>query len=448
MAASAPELQREALGALRDGRFGDAERHYRALLAAHPHPAFLANLGLALVAQYRDAEAVPLFERAIAARPAELNPRVALSNALLHCGRPQEALAACDAALALQPGHRDARHNRAVALRALARNAEAADELAALLAEDPADADAEFNLALAELMLGRYETAWRRYEARWRGQPPQPPLPVSPVPVCSPGQSLANRAVLVQSEQGLGDTLQFLRFVDAARAACARLDLQVEESLLGLVRRRWPMLNVQRLGDAPLAGIELRVPLLSLPLALGIGDPGPAEPYLTPAAEHVERWRHRLPAGERRVGVAWRGNPAKRHDPMRSMRLADLEDWIAAARERGVQVVALQRDVDEPERERLAREPRVVVPGLELRDFDDTAAVMALCEQVVSVDTSVAHLAGALGRPTVVALQFASDWRWGIDRADGSTYTSVRTRRQPVPGDWHSVVRQLIESLP
>ena len=448
MALATADLQQQAVEALRAGRFAEAEGHYRRLLAAHRHPAFLNNLGLVLVAQHRDAEAVPCFQDALAARPDDANARVALSNALLHCGRAAEALAACDALLQRSPGHRDARHNRAVALRALARNAEAAEVLEALLAEDPDDGDAEFNLALAELMLGRYQRAWRHYEARWRGRSPQPPLPAVPLPLWREGESLAGRAVLVQAEQGLGDTLQFVRLLDAACAACARVDVQVPDTLLGLVRRRWPSLRVQPLGAMPQPGLEIRIALMSLPLALGIGDPGSAQPYLAACEERMREWRSRLPAAGRRVAVAWRGNPAKRHDPMRSMPLDALAPWLAAARERGLSVVALQRDADERERARLAGEPHVVVPGEGLRDFDDTAAVMALCDQVVSVDTSVIHLAGALGRPAVVALHYASDWRWGIDRPDGATYRSVRAVRQPAPGAWHAVVQTLIERLP
>lgn len=435
--------QQAALSALREGRLEEAEHAYRALLANHPHPAFLNNLALVLVRQRRDAEAVPLLEQAIAARPGDVNARVALSNALLGCDRAAAALEACEAILAIDPRQRDALHNRAVALRALARNDEAARAMETLLREDPADADAEFNLALAQLMLERYDTAWAHYEARWRGLRPQPPLPQAAAPLWMPGESLAGRAVLVQSEQGLGDVLQFLRFIPAAVKTCRRVALQVPEPLVALARRSFPGVEVAPAGSFAQAAFDVRLGLLSLPLALGLTRVGGAEAYLQADPARVEAWRARLPA-TRMVAVAWRGNPWARHDARRSMPLEALEPWLRAMAQQGLHVIALQKDIDDRERRLLAAFPNVTVPGEALGDFDDTAACMMLAGHVACVDTSVIHLAGALGRPATVLLQFASDWRWGIDRPAGATYRSVRTLRQPRPGDWTSVVRALI----
>src|SRR5262249_31321149 len=151
-------------------------------------------------------------EQSLAKRPGDSNVRLALSNALIHCNRAFEALACCEDLLAADPTSRDARHNNAVAPRELNRQAAAARTLARLLADDPSDADAEFNLALAELMLERYATGWIHYEARWRGSAAEVPLPESDTPVWRPGESLGGRTVLVQAEQGIGDSLQFLRF--------------------------------------------------------------------------------------------------------------------------------------------------------------------------------------------------------------------------------------------
>ena len=445
----ARELQQRALQALRLGRLAEAERCYRDLLAVYPHPGVLHNLGLVLVGLRRDAEAVPLFEQALAARPADANARLALSNALLHCNRPHEALARCDEVLAADPASRDVRHNRAVALRALNRHGEAAAELQVLLAEDPSDGDVEFNLALAELMLQRYASAWIHYEARWRGAAAQPPLPRSATPLWQPGESLAGRVVLVQAEQGLGDSLQFLRLVPRLDEVCARVDLHVQTELTAILRRQWRTRRIDALGAIPEADVERRIALLSLPLALEMKDPGPGTPYLQADAARIEQWRRRLqPRSAGRVGMAWRGNPGKRHDPQRSMPVEVLRPWLEAAAAKGCSVVALQRDASAPEREWLAQFRHVEVPGMHLQDFEDTAAVMALADQVVSVDTSVIHLAGALGRPAIALLRFSSDWRWGIDRPDGSVYRGIRALRQPAPGHWDPVVLALIKLLP
>jgi tetratricopeptide (TPR) repeat protein len=439
------ELQRRAVAALRAGALPEAERCYRALLAVYPHPGVLHNLGLVLVRQRRDAEAVPLFERSLAAR-FDPNVALALSNALLHCNRPLDALACCDEALAVEPAYRDARLNKAVALRELNRHEDAAFVLHALLAEEPSDADAEFNLALAELMLERYASAWHHYEARWRGSDARAPLPDSPVPVWRPGESLADRAVLVQAEQGFGDTLQFLSLIPTLEARCARVDVQLQPELVVLFRRQWPARLVDALGAPPAADVATRIGLLSLPLALAIDRLDPIAAYVRADPERVGLWRGKLRPCARRIGIAWRGNPVKRHDPHRSIPVEALRPWLEALAIKSVAVVALQRDASAAEREWLSGFAHVEVLGETLRDFDDTAAVMTLCDGIVSVDTSLIHLAGALGRPAVALLKFSSDWRWGIDRRDGSTYQSVRTLRQGVIGDWSQVVRALVET--
>ena len=440
------DAQQAALAAMQAGRHDEAERLYRELLAVFPHPGFMNNLGLVLVAQHRDAEAIPFFQRAIAARPDDTRARIALSNALIHCGRADEALALCNELLLMAPFDRDARHNRAVALRALARNEEAALAMEKLLAEDPDDADAELNLAFAELMLERYGRAWHRYEARWRGASPQAPLPDCDVPLWTPGESLDGRAVLVQSEQGYGDVIQFLRFVAPLLAIARRVELHVPQALHRLVEGSFPGADVKVLGSAPDPGLELRLGICSLPLALGIGRPDGAEAYLRPEADRVAHWRERIPAGS--MAIAWRGNRAARHDARRSLPIEALDPWLVATARRNLPVLVLQRDVDDAERRHLSAFPHVAIPGESLADFGDTAACMMMSQHVAAVDTSVLHLAGALGRPATGLLHFASDWRWGIDRPAGSTYRSVRTLRQPSPGDWKPLVRALIESLP
>ena len=440
------DAQQAALAAMQAGRHEEAERLYRELLAVFPHPGFMNNLGLVLVAQQRDAEAIPLFQRAIAARPDDTRARIALSNALIHCGRADEALALCNELLLMAPFDRDARHNRAVALRALARNEEAAIAMEKLLAEDPDDADAELNLAFAELMLERYDRAWHRYEARWRGAGAQRPLPAYDMPLWQPGESLEGRAVLVQPEQGYGDVIQFLRFVGPLLAVARRVELHVPQGLLALVEASFAGADVKAAGSEPARGLETRLGICSLPLALGVRHPGPADAYLHADPDRVAKWRERMPPMS--FAIAWRGNRSARHDKRRSMPVEALEPFLVATARRHLPVAVLQRDVDEAERGYLAAFPHVAFPGESFADFGDTAGCMMLAQHVVAVDTSVLHLAGALGRPATGLLQFASDWRWGIDRPAGSTYRSVRTLRQPTPGDWKPVVRALTESLP
>jgi len=445
---SAQRLQAQAIAALRAGKLADAERCYRDLLSIYPHPGVLHNLGLVLVRLRRETEAVPLFRRSLDMRW-DSNVALALSNALIQSDRAPEALACCEDVLSADPSNRDAGHNKAVALRELNRHDEAAAMLEALLRDDPSDADAEFNLSLAELMLERYETAWHHYEARWRGADARKPLPDSEIPLWKHGEPLARRAVLVQAEQGLGDTLQFLSLVPRLDTLCARVDLQLQPELLEVFRRCWPERRIEAIGAPPDAAIETRIALMSAPLALGIRRLDPIRAYLHADPARIETWRGRLSARTgARVALAWRGNPKQRHDPRRSIPLVALQPWIEAVARSDVAVVALQRDASPDERAWLARFSHVKVPGEALSDFDDTAAVMALCDRVVSVDTALIHLAGVLGRPAIALLKFSSDWRWGIDRPDGATYETVRTLRQPAAGDWDGVIRALVDALP
>lgn len=449
--ASVSQMQGRAVAAHQAGRLEEAESCYRELLALQEgHPGLLNNLGLILVAQRRYAEAVPLFERSLAARPRDPKVLVALSNALNFCNRPSDAIARCEEILANDPRHVDARHNKAVALRALNRHREAIAELNALLALDPADADAEYNLALSELVTGDYASGWRHYEARWRGSRPQPVAPLAGIVDWRPGDELRGRTFLVQAEQGLGDTLQFIRFVPSLAMRCADVHVQVQDALVEFVRRQLPRHRVDGLGQA-LSGEspQAKIALLSLPLALQLNDESSwsqGGAYLHADRERIAAWRSRLAVGRLRVGIAWRGSPGHRHDHNRSLAVETLEPWLEAMGAAGASVFALQKDVTARERDWLGRFPHVHVLAAELADFDATAAVVALLDHVVAVDTAVAHLAGAMARPSTVLLPFSPDWRWRLDRDTSSFYPGMRLIRQRAIADWSAPIEQLVAS--
>jgi len=450
--ASPQELQQEAVAAFRSGRLDEAEDRYRRLVSVARHPGLLVNLGMVIAARNRPAEAVPLFEESLLRRPGDLNARVALASALVFCDRPAEALARCDEALALDPSHVDARHNRAVALGALDRNAEAIAVLRSLLSEDPGDADAEFRLGVNELLLRDFANGWRHYEARWRGARAHPPMPLDAYALWRPGDDVRARALLAMAEQGLGDALHFMRWIPRLASVASRVELQVQPGLAGFVRRQLPDVAVGILGAQPvIAAPELRLPLMSLPLALGLGDDSDAAAgtYLHAETARVAAWRERLGAWDGpRIAFVWRGSPTLRRDALRSIALESLQPWLAAASAGGVQLLSLQRDATPSERECLRRVPHLVDAGPDLADFDDTAAVMAIADHVVSVVTAAIHLAGGMSRPATLLLQFAPDFRWGLASGRARLYPSVRLLRQPAPGDWAPAVRSLIEALP
>jgi tetratricopeptide (TPR) repeat protein len=445
--ASVDELQARGAAALEAGRLEEAEACYRELLALQQHPGLLNNLGLVLVAQRRYAEAVPLFESSLAARGRAPNVLVALANALNFCNRPEEAIRRCEEVLAIDARHADARHNKAVALRALNRHREAIAELKALLALDPNDADAEYNLALSELVSGDYAAGWRHYEARWRGPRAHPPAPLAGIPAWRPGDDLRGRSVLVQAEQGLGDTLQFIRFIPSLARRCASVRVQVQDALVELVRRRLPDYRVDALGTTLPGEIpQARIALLSLPLALGLEDESAwsqGGAYLRADPARVAEWRTRLAGDRLRVGFAWRGSPGHRHDHNRSVAVETLQPWIEAMGAAGVELLALQKDASARERDWLGRFAHVRVLADELADFDATAAVVALLDRVVAVDTALAHLAGGMGRPTTVLLPFSPDWRWRLDRDSSALYPGMQLIRQRTIGDWNPVIDEL-----
>ncbi len=444
------DLQARAIAARNAGRLNEAEACYRRLDQMLPrHPGLLNNLGLILVAQRRYAEAVALFEQSLESRPHHVNTLVALANALTFSGRPEEAIARCAEILAIDPTHIDARHNKAVALRALDRHREAIAELVALLAQDPTDADAEFNLALSSFAVGDYASATSHYEARWRGTRAQAPLADSAAPLWRPGEDLRDMRVLVQAEQGLGDTLLFARFVPRLALRCAEVRLQVQAPLVDFLRRVLSPVHVGALGEEASGAIpQRRIALLSLPLALQLvqeADWTCADAYLHADPARCAAWRSRLPRAGLRVGVTWRGSPNNRNDHNRSLPVRALAPWLDATRAAGVVVMALQKDATGAERDWLRRYSHVHLLADALADFDDTAAVLESLDHFVSVDTAVAHLAGGMARPVTVLSAFAPDWRWRADGGRCILYPAVRMLRQRAIGDWSNVMRELIE---
>ncbi len=431
-------LAERALAAQQAGRLDEADACYRRLVAeGSQHPGVLNNLALVQVQMHRHGEAVTLFEQSLALRPGHPNTLVALANALTLANRPAEAIARCEEALRIDPASADACHDKAVALRALNRHREAIGELAALLARDPGDADAEYNLALSELVLGDFTPGWRHYEARWRGRRPQPPPPLAHIPAWKPGMALDGQCLLVQAEQGLGDTLQFVRFLAALDGVA---ELQVQEPLVAFLQHQHLRPRVGPLGEAHESPAPtLRIALMSLPLALGLETPAALcapRAYLG-ATEPAPR------QGGRRVGLAWRGRPTHQNDHNRSIPVELFAPWLEAQAAAGATVLALQKGVTEDERHFLARFDHVHVDEEALRDFDATACAVAALDEVLCVDTSVAHLAGALGCATTVLLPFAPDWRWGLAGEETTLYPRMRLARQPAIGAWTETIERL-----
>jgi tetratricopeptide (TPR) repeat protein len=426
------------------GRPTEALACFGKLLKLAPgHPEALANRGVALAALGEHDAALVDFDTVIRSAP---NPLVVYNRglALASLGRSAEAVAAYDQVLAMVPNHVAARSSRGVALQALNRHAEAIESFERALALAPDYADAHFNRSLALLATGDYARGQSEYEWRWKRSGAAPPRQVRPLWLGE--ASLADKTILLHAEQGLGDTIMFARYVGAIARTGAKVVLEVHPELKSLIARLAGTATVIGRGE-PRPAHDFHCPLGSLPLALKTRpDSVPQEiPYVAADPERVTRWRERLSAhGAPRVGIAWAGNVAHANDRNRSLPLDKLASLLARE---GARLVSLQRDLRAGDAERLAGAP-VLHLGPELADFDDTAAVLAQCDLVISVDTSVAHLAGALGRPLWVLLPFSADWRWTAGGERCPWYPSARLYRQPLPGDWDSVIAGVVRDLP
>jgi tetratricopeptide (TPR) repeat protein len=436
-----------ALGAL--GRLEEAAADHARATALAPGlaPAHF-NLAGALRSLGRLEEALQSYDRALALqpRPDAHTDRGAVLEAL---GRLDEAVAAYDRALALAPGQLAAWFNRGNALKKLKRLAPAIASYERAIALAPDFAMAHYNLAVCLLLEERFERGLAEYE--WRKRAPDfSDNRVLPGPALSPGDDLQGKTLFIYPELFLGDVIQFGRYARLAEQRGAKVVLAAPAALHALLRTLGPGIELVA-RDAEPAGFDYHCALLSLPLAFGTTpETIPAEvPYLRADPARAQTWRRRLGGDGFKVGVCWQGSTQAYAAPMqRSFPLAELR---GIARIPGLRLISLQKRDGLDQLEALPAGMAVETLG---EDFDagpdaflDAAAVMASCDLVISADTATAHLAGALGVPTWIALPFVPDWRWLLDRSDSPWYPSVRLFRQGSQGDWAGVFADMAAAL-
>jgi hypothetical protein len=301
-------------------------------------------------------------------------------------------------------------------------------------------------MAHALLMLGDYRRGFEEYEARWLRTNMPPRRRSFGKPLWLGEFSPQRKTLLLHAEQGLGDTIQFVRFAPLLARMGAKVVLEVYPELATLLGRIEGVAAVVE-RDAALPAFDLHCPMGSLPLAFRTEATAiPAEiPYLKASDERIAQWGPRLAKLKApRVAIAWSGNAKQANNPSRSIALARLAALFAYDQ---ASFISIQHELRPQDAVTLAGIPRITHIGEELRDFDDTAAVLSLVDLVISVDTSVAHLAGAMGRPTWIFLAFSPDWRWQLERADSPWYPTARLYRQSVPGDWDSVIARVRDDL-
>jgi tetratricopeptide (TPR) repeat protein len=426
---------------LESERYKEAEARFDQLLALRPDDAD-ALLGRAnsILGQHRHADALQAYDEVIAVAPQAALAHLNRGNAQLDLGGLEPALESFREALRVRPGYVEALVNIGSVLQRLNRYLEACTAYEQAIALDPGMAAAHWNLGLSRLVTGELEAGWAEAEWRWQALRREPLRTGQPQWT---GEPLQGKTLLVYSEQGLGDTLQFCRYVPQLVAQGARVLLRVQAPLQRLLRTL-PASCMLLTESDPLPAHGYQCALLSLPLGFrtSLQTIPQAVPYLSSQPQLVERWRALLGPGEGlRVGLAWSGNPTHVNDRNRSLPLDDLPLSMP-----GVRFISLQKDVRDADRAALQRSG-IAQYGELLTDFEQTAALVECLDLVITVDTSVAHLAGALGKAAWVLLPFAPDWRWLLERTDSPWYPSARLFRQPALGDWGSVHAAVREAL-
>jgi tetratricopeptide (TPR) repeat protein len=446
--ASAPTPETLAARGMQAHQRGDlaaAERDYRAALATAPeHPAALHYLGVIHYQHNRYAEALPLLERAVALVPEEPEFHNNLGLTLAAVDRTDEAIAQYRQALARKPDLTTAWNNLGLALQAANRVQDAIDAFRQSLRLAPDFAQAHWNLSLALLMAGDYAEGWREYE--WRHREATFGAAVTSTAPRWQGEDLAGRTLLLSTEQGMGDALQFIRFAAPLAQAGARIILRAPDVQAPLLATAPGVAAVVRTADA-LPPHDFQLPLLSVAGVLHTDESNipAAVPYLSVSREHAAEVASAMAVAEGtlRVGLSWAGNRQQANDRRRSCPLAVLAPLLELP---DIAWFSLQKGDGE---DQIAGVPAAArIRQLDARnDFARKAALIAGLDLVISVCTSNAHLAGALGRPLWVLLAFAPDWRWGLDRSDSPWYPTAHLFRQPAPGDWASVVAEVRAAL-
>ena len=431
-----------ALGELQRGQ--EAETCYRqALQLKNDVPEIHQNLANLVRDRGELNEAVGLYERALMLRPDYAKAHVNLGVALMALGEISAAVEHLRRGVEIEPDFAEAFNSLGAAISVLRRFDEAHAHYEHAIELKPDYADAHWNQSLLWLLQGDFERGWPAYEWRWRC-PRTMPRPSFIEPVWD-GSSLEGRTILLYSEQGLGDMLHFVRYAPIVKGFGGRVIVQCQRSLLPLFASCPGIDQLVAQGEPP-SKFDVQAALMSLPLILGTrGDNIPADvPYLVGDPVLVEHWRRQLaPLRGFKVGIAWQGNTRHPWDRHRSAALAHFEPL---ARVSGVQLISLQKGAASP-----AGGFEVVSFGNLLDEksgpFMDTAAMMVNLDLVVAVDTSIGHLAGALGVPTWLALNYSADWRWLLDRSDTPWYPTMRLFRQQQPGDWPGVFREMANAL-
>ncbi len=419
---------------------------FDSILAREPdHIGALINRGNALIKLKRPTEALVNYDKAVALEPDNPAAISARGLALTMMNRYEEALPLHRRALLIKPDLVMAHINLGNSLVGLVRMREAIESYDQAIALEPDNAEAHFNASITRLCLGDFADGWKQYEWRWKKKDVARDAPNFPQPIWRGEADVRGKIMLLLGEQGFGDTLQLMRYAPVVADLGAKVIVGVHRPLMLLAATVPGVSMVMGYGDA-LPDFDLYCPLLSLPLAFGTDLATiPANvPYVWPHPERLAAWRGRVPDnGRLRIGLCWAGNPSHLNDRNRSMPLDKLADIFSTP---GLDFVSVQKEVSDAHAA-ILRDHNVLQLGRDFADFSDTAAVMAMLDLIVTVDTSIAHLAGAMGKAVALLLPFSPDWRWLLHRTDSPWYPTMRLFRQTSIGDWDGLIGRLRQEL-
>jgi thioredoxin-like negative regulator of GroEL len=425
------------------GRLVQAEQLYREVLQQQPnHVEALHRLGVIASQIGKHEKAIPFYQKVLTLVPNFAEAHFNLASALQNQDRIEEAIAHYQQGLALQPNYPEVHLNLGAAFKAQGRLEKAIAHYQQAITLKPNYPKAHYNLALALLQHGDLPQGFAEYEWRWQ-LPHNPPRDFSQ-PLWD-GLDLQGRRILIHAEQGLGDTIQFIRYAPLVAQRGGYVIAECQAPLVQLLATV-PGINQLVTQGATLPHFDVHAPLLSLPHLFGTTlETIPAQfPYISPPES--DKLKLEVPPGTTlKVGIAWAGSPKNPNNRHRSL---DVSYFLALLDIPGVAFYSLQKEPPAAELTQLGdRKEQVQDLSKQLQDFTDTAEIVEQLDLVITVDTSIAHLAGALGKSVWVLLNFDPDWRWLIGREDSPWYPSVRLFRQESPGNWHNVFVQVAQSL-
>lgn len=426
---------------MRLNRHKEAISHYKEVsLDASDRSDVLTGMGNAYAAMEDIAAAGEIFKKLQQLYPKDANVYQAVANFSGRSNSYHASIANYRKALELQPKFPEAHNNLAITLRKLNQVEESLHHLDKAIEQKPGFADAHWNRALSLLLLGDFDRGFEEYEWRWKGGVRDLRPRKFGSPAWERGQDLAGKRLFVHSEQGLGDHIQFYRYFPQLVDQGIEVTAEVPEALTEMMRHAMPQVEWFERRSRAIPRHDANCALLSLPHILctqpeTIPFPGG---YIAPSPRRVEKFNGLLgPKSKPRVGLVWSGNPKHLNDANRSVTLAQI---LSAFDGVDVDLVCLMKEIRPTDREHMKQAQHVRDMAEHLDDFSDTAALISMMDLVVTVDTSVAHLAGALGAPVWVLVPFSPDWRWMLNRVDTPWYRSMRLIRQQAPQQWAPVL--------